>query len=621
MNLDLLKTKVASEYEQWFNHIRQKRENKRTILEKLLPTDIPDWQARINLLWKNLQLERALFVSDKLSVKFLSNDNILWKSIMENANQVIEYDDLDMCLNEQREQIVDDNALYWVSITTVDNYDEEEQQPIAWVISPLAVIPDPKNWRWSKMRFIWFERRLDIEYLKKAPWFQNVDKIIPWQNSHELAQNDRASNSANDLFYVQAQEWMVDVYDHYTIFNWKKVLTTWANWKDLLIRYVELEPLTKAEELNPLKIQFPVQIHRRKNKPWDFFWVSIADEVLQFQDVASQLFNLQLIQARQSALWPDKYVDSNLWIDISSLSKKTPWWRIIPVENSVWANIANWVFTDYAVNPSQFPTQIINEVENYSKEITWAWDVAFWASPQWAQTKAEIQTLMASSNQLLWAVADNYLKGQKDYFMAHYRSYAVNMWKKDKKIISLYQKWTSKSLELKKEDFIADWKVQVIVESKNQLDKENEKNSAKLVVLANLYLSNMKPWYSMNEFLRKIWDSQWITWFDSTDYIEKSVDEIKAQRWLEFLNRDKDVDWPQPWEDYRTFIAIYSQAMDTSAKTRALFAYETALIKEKEMSWMQEWMMQWQWNAQSAAMWMNQIAQQSTWEQWITASI
>jgi len=31
---------------------------------------------------------------------------------MENANQVIEYDDLDMCLNEQREQIVDDNALY-----------------------------------------------------------------------------------------------------------------------------------------------------------------------------------------------------------------------------------------------------------------------------------------------------------------------------------------------------------------------------------------------------------------------------------------------------------------------------------------------------------------------------
>jgi len=64
------------------------------------------------LLWKNLQLERALFVSDKLSVKFLSNDNILGREIMENANKIIEYDDIDMCLDEQREDIVDYNALY-----------------------------------------------------------------------------------------------------------------------------------------------------------------------------------------------------------------------------------------------------------------------------------------------------------------------------------------------------------------------------------------------------------------------------------------------------------------------------------------------------------------------------
>ncbi len=615
MNLDLLRTKVANEYSQWFNHIRQKREVKRDVLQKLLPQDVPDWQVRINLLWKNLQLERALFVSDKLSVKYISNDNIIWKTIMENANKVIEFDDIEMALDEQREDIVDNNALYWVALTVVDWYDDEEQQPISAAISPLSVIPDPKNWRWSKMRFIWFERRLDIEYLENAEWFQNIDKIIPWQDSHELQQNDRSSDSANWLTYEQSQDWLIDVYDHYTVFEWKKVLTTWANWRNLLIRYVELDALTNAEALNPLKVQFPIQIHRRKNKPWDFFWVSIADEVLQYQDIASQLFNLQLIQARQSALWPDKYIDSNLWIDIASLSKRTPWWRIIPVENQVGWNMANWIFTDYPVNPSQFPTQIINEVEDYSKQITWAWDIAFWNSPSWSQTKAEIQTLMANSNQLLWAVADNYLKGQRDYFMAHYRSYSVNMWKKDKKIISLYQKGNSMSLELKRTDFIADWKVQVIVESKNQVDKINEKNTAKLTVLANLYLANMTPWYSMNTFLRKIWNSQWITNFDAEDYIEKSVDEILAERWLEFLNRDKMVDWPKPWQDYRTFIAIYWQAMDTPARTKALFMYEEALIAEKEMQWMQEWLMQWEWDAQSAAMWMNQVSQQTS-EAW-----
>lgn len=621
MNIDLLKQKVENEYQQWYNHIRSKRDSKRDVLYKLLPQDIPDWQVRVNLLWKNLQLERALFVSDKLSVKFLSNDNILGREIMENANKVIEYDDMDMDLDEQREDIVDYNALYWVAVTTVDWYDEDEQQPISATINPLSVIPDPKNWRWSKMRFIWFERRLSLDYLKSTPWYINVSKIIPWSDSHELQLNDRASDNANWLNYESEQEWLVDVYDHYTTLNGKKYLTTWANGRDLLIRKIELEPLTSSERSNPAKIQYPIQIHRRKAMPWSFFWVSIADEVLQFQDVASQLLNLQVIQARQSALWPDKYVDSNLWIDISSLAKKTPWWRIIPVENPVWTNLANWVFTDYAVNPSQFPTQIINTVEDYSKQITWAWDLAFWNSPSWSQTKWEIQTLMANSNQLLSAVATNYLKWQKDYFMAHYKSYALNMSKKDIKVISSYQKWTSKSYSLKKAEFIADWKVQVIVESKTQSEKQNEQNSVKLIALANMYLQNMKPWYAMNSFLRKIWNSQWITNFEAQDYIEKTVDELKAERWLELLNRNNDVDWPQPWEDYRTFIAIYSQAVDTKAKSRALFVYEQALIMENENK-MSQWIEEevWKWDEQSANMAMNSLTQ-ATPKEWLSVNI
>jgi hypothetical protein len=69
-----------------------------------------------------------------------------------------------------------------------------------------------------------------------------------------------------------------------------------------LIRYEELEPLTRVEQLNPAKITFPVQIHRRVNKPGSFFGISIADEILQFQDTITQLTNLQLIQARQNAL-------------------------------------------------------------------------------------------------------------------------------------------------------------------------------------------------------------------------------------------------------------------------------------------------------------------------------
>ena len=604
-----LKSKVQFEYEQWFNHIRSERERKRKILQKLLPTDIPDGQVKINLLWKNLQLERALFIQDKMNIKVISNDSITWNEIMENAEKVFKFDDRDMDLVNMREDIVDNNWLYWAAITTVDNYDEDEQQPISDTISPLSVIPDPKNWRWSKMRFIWFERRLTLDFLENADGFINTKMIIDTDTSSELRLNDEANATANWTVNITAQDWLVDVYDHYTTYKWKKILTTWANNRELCIRYIELEWLSKSEKLQPNKIQFPIQIHRRKNKPWSFFWVSIADEILQYQDAVSTLTNLQLIQARLVWLWPDKYISNGLWIDFSVLSERKVWWRVIPVDNNMNQNISSSIYTDQHPNPSQFPTQMSAELEQYSKQTTWAWDIAYWQSQAWNQTKAEVQTLMANSNQLLSAVADNYFRWQRDYWQAHYRSYALNMWKKDKKIISLYQKWNALSLDMEKQDFIANGKVQVIIESQNQIDKQNEKNSAKLLALQWVYLQFIKSDYARNTFLRKIWESQWITDFDADNYIELSVDEMRAWEFLELLNRNEDVPAPQAWEDFRTYLAIYEQAVDTDAKFKAMSMYKQAIMLQQSMAWQQQAQQQaqWGWNQQTANTAMNMI--------------
>lgn len=607
-----LKRKVQIEYVQGFNHIRAERDRKRNILQKLLPTNIPDGQVRVNLLWKNLQLERALFIQDKMNIKVISNNTILGQEIMRNAEKVFTFDDRDMDLVNMREDIVDNNWLYWVAITAVDNYDEDEQQPISDTISPLSVIPDPKNWRWSKMRFIWFERRLSLDFIQNAPWFKNQKLIENTATSQELRLNDEANASANRTTNITEQEWLIDVYDHYTTYKGKKVLTTWANNKELCIRYIEIEALSKTEQLQPNKIKFPVQIHRRKNKPWSFFWVSIADEILQYQDAISVLTNLQLHQARLVWLWPDKYINNNLWIDFSILNQRKPWWRVIPVQNMGNQNVWNAIYTDQHPNPSQFPSQMSGQLENYSKETTWAWDITYWQSQSWSQTKAEIQTLMQNSNQLLSAIADNYFRGQRDYWEAHYRSYALNMWTKDKKVISLYQKWNALSLEMQKQDFIADWKVQVVIESQNQIDKENEKNSAKLLALQGVYLQFIQWDFARNEFLRKMWEAQWITDFDAEVYIELTADELRARDNLELLNRNEEVAPPQVWEDFRTYLSIYSQALDTEAKFDAVFNYRQAIINEKMMAWMWwgEWEEQMQgWNNQTANMAMNMINQ------------
>ena len=60
---------------------------------------------------------------------------------------------------------------------------------------------------------------------------------------------------------------MVSVYYHFTSFEGKKYMTVWANNFAHLLRQVELEPLTKAEKLNPAKVRFPIQLHRRKPIP------------------------------------------------------------------------------------------------------------------------------------------------------------------------------------------------------------------------------------------------------------------------------------------------------------------------------------------------------------------
>lgn len=119
------------------------------------------------------------------------------------------------------------------------------------------------------MRFIGYERTLSKDFLENNPAY-NI-KGLTFSTSQELADNKRESDNANNLENILVDEGNVDVYDHYTVFEGKKVLTTWVNSCKDLIRYVELAPLSEAERKNPKKVKFPIQLHRRKPKLGSFF--------------------------------------------------------------------------------------------------------------------------------------------------------------------------------------------------------------------------------------------------------------------------------------------------------------------------------------------------------------
>lgn len=103
---------VQKEYELGFNYIRTERERKRDILAKVLDPNIPKGQVRVHLLWRNIQLEQALFLNDEISIKLLMENGILGEEMMNNANKVLKYDDGQMGGRETRERIINDNALY-----------------------------------------------------------------------------------------------------------------------------------------------------------------------------------------------------------------------------------------------------------------------------------------------------------------------------------------------------------------------------------------------------------------------------------------------------------------------------------------------------------------------------
>lgn len=297
-----LMSRVQNEYNLGFQHIRNERERKRHIMEKVLDQTLPEGKVRVNLLWKNTQLELALFLTDEIGVKFLSNKGIVGEEMMENANIVMKYDDIDMNLRAQRETIVNHNALYGLSVTVVDAWDNDEKQPIGDVLDPLSIIVDPQNYNDSRMRFFGVERRVSREWLETTEGFEGIEGNT-FGTSVELNLNKRSNDSANNLNTIlESDDGMVDIYDHFMVHNGYKVLTTWTNDRSILIRYIELEPLSKAEKAKPTKVKFPIQFHRRKPKLGSVYGVSIADEVLQFQDVISKLTNLSVIQATNLAL-------------------------------------------------------------------------------------------------------------------------------------------------------------------------------------------------------------------------------------------------------------------------------------------------------------------------------
>lgn len=259
-----------------------------------------------------MQLARALFVSDELDIMAVSDEGILAQELTDNANKVLKYDTMQDDFREVKDIIVCDNSLFGISATVIENFDDEDVKSIIDTIDPLSIIPDPKNCRGSKMRFIGLEKQVTVEYIKNNPTFDKTEResVTQWL-SEEWKKTEQARNFANRTLDVPDDE-ITNLVLFFSAWEGNKYMSVWANNYEYCLKVVELEALTKSEKLNPNKIKYPVQLHRKKPMPNSFFGASDADELLPLQKVQSELANYQVIGARKDELGDDYILDSRL---------------------------------------------------------------------------------------------------------------------------------------------------------------------------------------------------------------------------------------------------------------------------------------------------------------------
>lgn len=599
-----LKIKVQNEYSQGLEHVRTERERKRKADSKILEAP-PAWFIKSNLLWDNMQFETATFLTDHLDIALVSEKWVIEDEIVKNAEKVSKYLYRKLGIKKIKRQIIDDNNLYGIAATFIEWFDDDENTPLIGCIDPLSIIPDPKNYADSEMRFIGLEKQVPISYIRDNKNFKYRDEVIAGI-SEEWRRTEQTRGQAFNMTQVPDDE-MTSLYFHFTTFEGKKWMTVWSNNFEYCLREVELEGLSKAEKLNPAKVRFPIQLHRRAPKRGSFFGSSLYDELIDYQDLESELLGLKVAGVRLEELWGDHIINRDLWVNLEALQKVKVGNRYIEADFS---NIGNQpTFIDVPVSKSSGRVDgLLQQIPQYANKTSGNNDISRGQSAPGTQTKAEVQVLEQKSDRLLRMKRDNYMDSYEEMWQDISRSYELYMSENATLNIAFFDNWKSFSQTLKKKQFVTGGNINIYVISRDEKQDKDNQDFQKLTVSANLLIGNMKPGYAMDTLMRTVIEKSGIDGMDPNVIIPESVDEMHAKNNLELLNNNIEVSAPQPNQDLLTYIAIYKQALPTPAREKAIEAYTNAYIDSKQFEQAQVWVQ----DSASASMAMNNVNSQQS---------
>lgn len=563
-DIDKLRSKVLKEYNSGLQHIQNERNRKRTIDKEILK-DVPEGFIRSNLAYQHMQLEEATFLTDDLDIKIVSEKWVLEDSIVKMAEKVAKYDYRKMGIKQIKRDIINGNNYYGLYATFIDKFDDKTNRPVLKWIDPLSIIPDPRNYQDSEMRFIGFEKTVTLDYIKTNKYFDSKARnaVVAWI-SEETRRTEQATANANNVQWQEDDEMSTIVY-FFTCFEGKKYMTVWDHTFANLLRQEELEALDEDEIANPDKIKYPIHLHRRKPKYKSFFWFALVDEVIDYQNAYDELVNLELLGVRVEELGSDKIVNQKLGIDINAFTKWKAGWITYEGNFSELGNEP--ALQEIPLNKSGWRAWAMKqEIRAGAYNVSGSQPTSFGQSPTWQQTKAEIQILDKNSNKIHRYISSNYQESYQRMWEDIFKSYEMNMGEKSVKNIALFDKWLQFSRSLKKREFLSGGTINIYIVSDEEIKAQNKESFATWVALSGTIMPNMKPWYGLNSWMRQGIEYSGIVDADPFTFIPPTVDEREAMNNLQLLNKNEKLADPLPNQDLETLRSIYSQALDTPAK-------------------------------------------------------
>lgn len=602
---------VQKEYTWSIEATRAKRDIFAKNMKLYLNTDNRETKILSKYIWSTVQTLRAMHYIDEINVEF-SGRQMGDETFAYNLNKLAKFDYEEMKLSEKRLRVHEDKFLYGVAIEAFVWWDNKRQCPMSIVVDPMSWVPDLNPDQNYGPRFHGFEMISSKYSLTSKEWYSE-SKVADYLNKVEWELIEKSRNTTWDIRDIQNRfigDCDVWIYHHYTVIAWEKyhITTSWD--QRSIFRCIKLKASCKAEEENPMLIEFPVVTRNWIGMRYDPRWVNIFD-ILADKQMAMQLFdNLARIQAEHRTFWHKFLVDEDAVQDISQLVQDTVWPSYVPARFEQWKQpiieVPRWQIASDAWN-------VRNSIQENAYSDIGMDARTLWVSTGGNLTATENQRVQANANLrvMVWLKED--LIWERKFRRVWHAFYKLYFKSKGKKVFQLTNALWNDQFELSKNDFITDSDIDVTIRLKSDIEAEKQTKLTAFMAMYGTYLQDPNLWQASKLYLQRyMLELQWF----SSDQIEViypyTPEEEQARLDVELLNRNEEVGKIKDLnEDHRAYLMIYNQAKDTDAKQKAIQARRMAYV----LSWQSKKVSpqlqpsQW-WTGDMQNMMVNQMMQQ-----------